>query len=142
MPRYKKPRQANFKPFESRTANSRYARITLDMMNSKAWSELDPFDITAYLYFKSKYFEKRTDGSDNRKDISLTYDEMRQQMSPDRFKKSIDNLVAYGFIDIIKHSPHTRDATIYALSARWQEYGTDDFKKHNRVKLSRREKGA
>lgn len=136
----KRKRNANFKPFESRTLNSRYVRITESMLKSKAWKELDPYEHSAYLSFKLKYFERRTDGSDNRKNISLTYEEMKPVMSPDRFKKCIDNLIKYGFIDIVEHRPQTRNATIYGFSDRWHKYGTDDFKEHQRVRLSRRKK--
>jgi hypothetical protein len=107
------------------------------MLNSKAWQELDPYDITAYVYFKSKHTKKKN-GDYNSDDISLTYEEMEPLMSWGRFSKSIDNLLRVGLIDIIKHSPHTRDATIYGLSSRWHKYGEEDFKEQKRVKLSRR----
>lgn len=133
----KKFRNANFKSFESRTKNSRYVRITVDMMKSLAWQELDTYDMVAYLCFKSEYYE-RNNKTDNQKDLSLTYDNMKKAMSPDRFRKCVDNLIRVGLIDIIIHKPQTRDATIYGLSDRWHAYGTSEFKEKERVKFNRR----
>ena len=138
MPR--KPRKANFEPYESMSANSNYLRITHSMLKSKAWQALDPYDMTAYVYFKSKYTRKKN-GDFNNKDISLTYKEMESVMSWQRFSKSIDKLLATGFIDIVRHSPQTRDATIYGLSSRWHKYGEPDFKEVKRAKLKRSKDG-
>lgn len=129
-------RKANFETFESRTANSKYLRITADMLKSKAWAELDAYDITSYLYFKQKYHVK-SNGDTNGKDISLTYEEMKSVMCHDRFKKSVDNLLRVGFIDLVKHRPQIRECTIYGLSSRWHKYGQEDFKTHQRVKYTR-----
>jgi hypothetical protein len=134
MPR--KTRKANFEPYESKAENSNYLRITHNMLNSEAWQALDPYDITAYLYFKSKYTRKKN-GDYNHSDISLTYKEMEEFMSWGRFSKSIDNLIRVGLIDMVRHSPHTRDATIYGLSSRWHNYKTPEFKEQKRVKLAR-----
>lgn len=133
-----KNKKATFKKFESRKANSKYIRITKDMMESEAWAKLDVYDTNAYIHFKSKYYENNRIKTSNEKDISLTYKEMSKAMSSDRYKKSIDNLLEYGFIDIVKHSPQTRDATIYGLSSRWHDYGNGNFKKASRPKLSRK----
>ncbi len=129
-------RKANFEPFESRTANSKYLRITADMLKSKAWQELDPYDITAYMYFKDKYHVK-SNGDSNVKDISLTYEEMEPVMSWGRFKKSIDSLLRVGLIDIVHHRPQARDATIYGLSSRWHKYGEKGFVKRQRPTIKR-----
>ena len=134
-----KVRHANFKDFESRSANSRYFRITSDMMNSAAWKELDPYDITTYAYLKSKYYVKK-DGTDNVRDISLTYEEMTSLMSQNRFKKSIDKLISVGLIDLEIHNPHTRKATIYSLSKRWHSYKTQGFKPASRPVAARKSK--
>jgi len=96
------------------------------MLRSKAWAELDAYDVTAYINFKSKYHVKST-GENNSKDISLTYEEMGAVMSWGRFKKSIDNLLRVGLIDIVRHKPQAREATIYGLSVRWHKYGEEDF---------------
>jgi len=107
------------------------------MLRSKAWQELDAYDITTYIYFKSKYHVK-SNGENNSTDISLTYEEMEPVMSWGRFKKSIDALLRVGLIDIIRHSPQTRNATIYGLSSRWHKYGADGFIKRQRPTISRK----
>ncbi len=136
MPR-KNLKKANFKSFESRKVNSKHIRIAEDMMESKAWKELDPYDITAYMNFKRKYYV-RSDHTDSSKDISLTYEGMGHLMSPERFKKSIDNLIRVGLIDLEKHKPQTREATIYSLSARWHKFGNEDFVERKRPMLKRK----
>ncbi len=132
-------RKANFKPYESRSASGsiKHLRITHNMLNSKAWQQLDPYDITTYLYFKSKYYKKKN-GDFNYKNISLTYGEMEPVMSWGRFKKSIDNLLRVGLIDIVRHRPQARDATIYGLSSRWHKYGEKDFVKRQRPTIKRK----
>jgi hypothetical protein len=138
MPKVK-TKIANFKPFESRKTNSKHIRITEDMTTSEAWGQLDPYDITAYMRFKRKYYV-RSDQTDNSKNISLTYKEMGDLMSPDRFKKCVDNLLRVGLIDIENHKPQTRDATIYSLSTRWHKYGTEGFVEKKRPKFTRKRK--
>ncbi len=59
-------------------------------------------------------------------------------MSWDRFKKSIDKLLQVGLIDIVKHRPQNRKATIYGLSSRWHKYGQEDFVKRQRPTLKRK----
>ena len=130
-------RKAVFEHFETRKPTTPYLRITKDMMESAAWQELDPFDVTVYLYMKSKFTKNNAKGTDKRDDISLTYEEISGKMSQNRFKKSIDNLIEKGFINLVLHRPQNRQATIYGLSARWHYYGTKDFKEQKRPVISR-----
>lgn len=134
MPRKKKPTHQSF---ESKNEHGRFMKLTINMLESKAWQELDAYDIAAYVHFKSKLTKNKA-GDFNHQNISLTYKEMETVMSWGRFKKSVDNLLRVGLIDIVRHSPHTRDATIYALSSRWHKFGEADFKQVQRVTFSRR----
>ena len=104
--------------------------LTKKMMDSKAWAKLDSYDKEIFIHIAIKYTGK------NKKDLSLTYKEAKQLQSEHRFKKSIDHLVKYGFIDIIKSGGVWRKCNIYGLSERWRGYGTSNFKEGKRVVLN------
>ncbi len=126
-------RKANFHPFESRSENSPYARITKNMVNSPAWQQLNCFEQTLYLHMKLKYNGKP--GSES--DISFTYAEGQKLMSKKTFTRSMDNLMEVGLIDLVTHRPFSAACNIYGLSSRWHNYGTNDFKVKNRPKFNR-----
>ena len=121
-------RQANFLPFESASKNSAYARITRNMVKSRAWQELNTFEQVLYLHLKLKY----KPGSE--KDLSFTYKEGEKLMSKRTFTKSIDKLIAVGLVDLIRHAPYSQACNIYGLSDRWHDYGTVDFRDKKRPK--------
>ena len=137
MARKKKP---THRSFESNNEHGRFAKITIDMMNSPAWRALSVYEVALYLAIKSKYKGVNKSGQDNSQDLSFTYKEGLQLMSKDRFIIAIDRLLETGFIDLIEHLPQARRPTIYGLSARWREYGTPEFKKQARGKLKRGKK--
>jgi hypothetical protein len=122
--------KANFHPFESRSENSPYARITRNMVNSQAWQELNPYEQALYLHMKLKYTGKP--GSE--KDISFTYKEGEKLMSKRVFTRSLDKLIEVGLIDLVRHMPYSALCNIYGLSDRWHEYGTPEFKLKARPK--------
>ncbi len=131
-------RKANFAGFETARRDSPFLRITQDMMQSKAWLQLDVYDVTVYIYLKNKFRVNNTKGTDNRHNLSLTYSEMKNWMCKDRFTRSIDNLLKYGFVDLVAHKPQNRRPTIYSLSARWQKFGEADYEEVKRPKASRK----
>ena len=126
----KKARKANFLPFESRSENSPYARITKSMVNSLAWQELNCYEQVLYINLKLKYNGKP--GSE--KDISFTYKEGEKLMSKRVFTRSLDRLIEKGFIDLIRHMPYSASCNIYGFSDRWHDYGTPNFKEKSRPK--------
>lgn len=66
----------------------------------------------------------------NNGEIQFTYIEAKEKygLSSGRFTRAIDRLVAVGFIDIVKSGfGLKRDVTLYAISDRWEKYGTDEF---------------
>ena len=127
----KRARKANFEPFESRTANGRYCRITKDMMSSPAWQTLDIFAKVLYLHIKIKYIPGKE------RDISFTYREGTQLMSSRTFTKNMDKLIEVGFIDLVEHRPFSALCNIYGLSHRWHKYGTPEFVQKTRPKFRR-----
>ncbi|WP_339820502.1 hypothetical protein MKZ15_05650 [Paenibacillus sp. FSL R7-0216] len=119
MPRKKK--DYGFKPFEGTSTKGRHLRITLSMMESKAWKELSVHSIALYIHMKAKF------NYDNEYNISFTYAEGEQLMTEQTFSKSLDQLNDLGFIKVIKSGWTTRTATIYGFSDQWKYYGTDKF---------------
>lgn len=73
----------------------------------------------------------------NNGDLTFSYREAREQhgISDGVFRRAIDELVGLGFIDIA-HSGYGlhKDATLYAISDRWQRYGTPEFQAAERPK--------
>ena len=66
----------------------------------------------------------------NNGEIQFTYIEAEGKwgISSGKFKRAIEQLVAVGLIDIAKPgSGLFRDVSLYAISDRWEEYGTDEF---------------
>lgn len=111
------------------------------MTRSKAWSELDVYDIAVYFQLKAKFHVKSNE-TNNSRNLSLPYREMEPLMCKERFTKSLDKLIAVGLIDIVDHRPHSRKCSIYGLSSRWHNYGTAEFVEKKRAVLSRPQKVA
>ena len=104
--------------------------LTKKMMDSKAWAKLDSYDKEIFIHIAIKFT------GENKNDLSLTYEEAKQLQCEHRFKKSIDHLVKYGFIDIISSGGVWRKCNIYGLSERWRGYGSDNFKEGKRVVIN------
>ena len=101
--------------------------LTEKMMQSEAWANLDPYAIAAFVHIAIKY------KGNNKNDLSLTYAEASCLMDTHRFKKSIDMLVEFGFIDIVRSGGVWKKCNIFALSERWRLFGTDKFLEGKKV---------
>jgi hypothetical protein len=76
----------------------------------------------------------------NNGEIFFTYDEAKIKFGISRstFRRAIDQLVDLGFIDIAHHGGGMmKDASKYAISERWKEYGKKEFLKKSRPKDKR-----
>ena len=76
----------------------------------------------------------------NNGEIFFTYDEAENNFGIPRstFRRAIDQLVDLGFIDITHHGGGMmKDASKYAISERWKEYGKKEFLKKLRPKDTR-----
>ena len=71
----------------------------------------------------------------NNGEITFSYKEAleRHGLTASRFRNALDELVRLGFIDIA-HSGYGlhKDQTLYAISRRWQRYGTPEFQSSER----------
>ena len=75
----------------------------------------------------------------NATEIEFTYLEAKKRfgITHSRFTRGIDDLIEKGFIDIAHQGgAYRHDKTIYALSDRWKKYGTLDFEKSTRPKVT------
>ena len=73
----------------------------------------------------------------NNGEIFFPYDEAKNNFGIPRstFRRAIDQLVDLGFIDITHHGGGMmKDASKYAISERWRDYGKEEFIKKSRRK--------
>ena len=71
----------------------------------------------------------------NNGEIQFTYAEARRRygLSEGRFRRAIDELIRCGFIDIAQTSSGLhRVPTLYAISDRWRDFGTERFVERQR----------
>ena len=92
-----------------------------------------------FMIFLYKCQMEQIDGKPKRKDgwiianngeIQFTYDEALEKwgIKQKRFTKAIDELVRVGLIDITKSGfGLKKDKSLYAISDRWEKFGTDEF---------------
>ena len=76
----------------------------------------------------------------NNGEIVFPYAEAQKRfgLTRPRFKRSIDNLIQFGFIDINHHGGGmVKDVTTYFISERWEKYGQPDFEQRKRTKDTR-----
>jgi hypothetical protein len=119
--------------------------IQKSLIESKAFCELKtPASYLVFMVFlKKRVMEKQKLGKReewvilNNGEIVFTYKEAEQKygISGGRFKKSIEELINKGFIDITDYGGGVnKAATKYAMSDRWELYGTAEFKEVHRIK--------
>jgi DNA-binding PadR family transcriptional regulator len=73
----------------------------------------------------------------NNGEIQFTYIEAEEKygLSSGKFTRAIDELLEKGLIEITKSGfGLQRDVTLYAISNRWEKYGTDEFVSMERPK--------
>ena len=66
----------------------------------------------------------------NNGEIQFTYDEAWEKwgIKSGKFTRAIDDLIRVGLIDIAKSGLGLKkDKSLYAISNRWEKYGTDEF---------------
>jgi len=92
-----------------------FAYVPHRMLNSEAWKQLSPYAEACYLATKKKYNGK------NWNNLSLTYSEMKHKMSNATFSKAMTELVAYGFLKVIRWGRLYGKCSIYALYNKWND---------------------
>ena len=97
---------------------------------------------------RRKYVNDKVKGSKqwtnyNNGEIVFSYaeaiDKDKFKLTRPRFRRALDNLIKFGFIDINHHGGGMfKDMTTYYISDRWRDYGTSDFKEQSRRKDTRK----
>ena len=119
-------------------SNQNFAAVYFDMMDSYAWKQLRGTDIQVYLLLRRRYYQKTSHGEileHNNGNISLPFNGVgkpgqegyKEHVSKKTFVKAIDNLVAYGFIKVVRSGYQTRQCNLYAFVDEWKRYGTKQF---------------
>lgn len=112
------------------------------LVNSPALWELTATAIRVYMVFRSKIVVKPFEGSKSKREkkgkyvfpnideLQFTYREAKEKygISSGTFRRAIELLVKIGLIDIT-HAGNgiQRDVSLYAISGRWEKFGTDEF---------------
>jgi hypothetical protein len=90
-------------------------------------------------FAKLSKFRRRDWVHKNNGEIVFSYaeaiDEDKFKFTRPKFRRALDNLIKFGFIDINHHGGGmAKDMTTYYISDRWRDYGTPDFKVKYRQK--------
>ena len=118
------------------------------LVKSRAWLSLTGASQSVYCIFRTKckiakkYQHPKKDGCLldrilNNGELVFTYDEAEEKygIKRGRFGRTIDQLIDRGFIDIAATGMGVcRVETWYAISDRWEDYGTEKFKHVKRPK--------
>lgn len=121
--------------------------IDAGLVSSKAFLNLTGIAPQVYLLFlKRRRMVKLGKAGkekwvvENDGEIVFPYAEAEDKfgISRPRFQRAIDQLVEHGFIDIAHLGGGTgKDVSKYAISTRWQHYGTNSFIQKHRQKDTR-----
>ena len=129
----RRKRQYQPQPFESSGKSKAYIAIYPDMMDSPAYHDLTPTQRDLYLWCKRQLY--------GQKDISSMpqhYFYFNRAMWCEKyqlygdgnragFSRDMEALISHGFVDCVYSGKISRTKSIYRLSSRWQDYGTQRF---------------
>ena len=119
------------------------------LLNSSAFIKLPGTASKVLFWFlaRRQYVSGKVKGSKewtnyNNGEIVFSYaeaiDKDKFKLTRPRFRRALDNLIKFGFIDINHHGGGmAKDMTTYYISDRWRDYGTPDFKEKSRRKDTR-----
>lgn len=112
----KKKKQKSFRSFESSEIindfKEPYISLTKSMLNNEKWLDLSYSSKIIYIYMKLWSY--------GRQEFKFSYSlSLKIVKSRTTFKKSIDELVNKGFIEIIKISRIPGIGTVYKFSDKW-----------------------
>ena len=117
------------------------------LVRSKAWLSLTGAATLVYLIFRTKcQFARRQSKPGkhgpliiNNGQIVFTYREAKSKygITATRFRRAIDELLLRGFIDITATGMGVHKVeTHYAMSERWRDYGTPNFREGHKPRPS------
>ena len=109
------------------------------LLNSSAFIKLPGTASKVLFWFlaRRQYVSGKVKGSKewtnyNNGEIVFSYaeaiDKDKFKLTRPRFRRALDNLIKFGFIDINHHGGGMfKDMTTYYISDRWRDYGTPEF---------------
>lgn len=119
----------------SKTKNNKlppFVPLLWEMLNSKAYKDLNYASAKALPYFLGKYRGAYKDGQKYLFEFSFSYSEAKRYgFASSTFSKVIQELVRKGFIDPVDKGGLRGDGksyNLFKLSERWERYGTEEFK--------------
>ncbi|MFC1481613.1 hypothetical protein ACFL6E_05150 [Candidatus Neomarinimicrobiota bacterium] len=114
------------------------------LLESRAYNELDGKASKVLMWFLAKRQFARLKGNSrqewmqtNNGELTFTYEEAKKKhgYSGQVFSRLLEDLVLKGFIEIAKPGTGVgKVASKYAISRRWEKYGTAEFIEVERVK--------
>lgn len=135
-------REERLKTREQKYKESRWVRMFVDRLaiTSEAFLSLKTAAACqVFMIFLNKCQWKPIEGSAKRSkeyylanqgEVQFTYDEALEKwgITQKKFTKALDELVRVGLIDITKSGfGLQKDKSLYAISDRWEKFGTDEF---------------
>ena len=142
MGRPKNRKQAR-EPYQRRAnSSSRFVRLFHDMLDSVAFHELTAKQKELYVYCLREAHGKAT-ADDPNHDETLFYMNRAQAVdvhglySKKDFRglrRDMAALVSHGFVDVVRNGYATREKTLYRLSGRWNNWGSEAFSMPESVK--------
>jgi len=110
-----------------------FVAVTWQVLNSKAYKDLPHAAAKALPYFLGRVKTPFKDPTRFLTEFTFSYPEgKRYGFAFSTFSKIIQNLVHYGFIDPVDKGGLRgcgRSYSFFKLSIRWQNYGTEQFKR-------------
>lgn len=132
MSRKKQPYQK--KPFESTGASSdTSANLYMSMLLSAAWKDLTPQQQRLYTYCKAQYYAEKQKPEQN--PLAFTMNQSKwcglyglyEKTNAKGFYRDMTALIEHGFVSCVQCGAITRTKSVYQLSSKWQQYGTEAF---------------
>ena len=130
-------------------SKSRHIYIERQLLNSLAFIKLPGTAAKVLFWFLARRqfyevrkFRRKEWVIKNNGEIVFSYpeaiDKKKFGFTRPRFRRALDNLIKFGFIDINHHGGGmVKDMTTYYISERWRNYGTPEFKEVTRPKDTR-----
>lgn len=114
--------------FENVGRSNLSATLYASMLQSPAWYALSPKAQQLYVYMKLQlYGQAPLDSEKYGPDCFVFNQGMYTKIYPlyktgAQFRRDRDQLIEYGFIEIVECGKTTRTKNIYKFSAKWQDY--------------------
>lgn len=109
-------RKAKLHDFESRDQQSKFVRVSTDMMDSEAWISLSVHARYLYLEMKRRY------NGDQSRTFNFPHSVGRKFMAPKAFTRAVNDLIEKGFITCTRYGRINRIASEYMFVSLWHQY--------------------